>query len=100
MEKQRSVTQPAPEELLSILDANIVAHYRLTQVILPELPKYGRIVIIGSTAGIRKDNGGIYGISKWALRSYAYNLREEAKQYDIGVSLIHPGGTSTEQRKK
>lgn len=96
----RSVIQPEPEELLSILDANLVSHYRLARTFLPQLPQYGRIIIIGSTAGIRSDKGGIYGISKWALRSYAYNLREEAKQYNIGVSLINPGGTFTETRKK
>ena len=44
--------------------------------------------------------GGIYGISKWALRSYAYALREECKPMGIGVSLINPGGTFTETRKK
>lgn len=99
-QSQRSVVSPSPEELQSILDANVVAHYRIAQIFLPKLPQFGRIVIIGSTSGTRKDNGGIYGISKWALRSYAYNLREESKQYNIGVSLIHPGGTFTEQRKK
>ncbi len=97
---QRSVIEPRADELLDMLDANVVAHYRLVQTFLPELKKGSRIVIIGSTAGIRKDKGGIYGISKWALRSYAYNLREEVKPYDIGVSLIHPGGTFTETRKK
>ena len=59
-----------------------------------------RIVLIGSTSGIRRDRGGIYGISKWALRSYAYALREECKPMGIGVSLINPGGTFTETRKK
>ena len=59
-----------------------------------------RIVLIGSTSGIRRDRGGIYGISKWALRSYAYSLREECKPMGIGVSLINPGGTFTETRKK
>lgn len=99
-ETQRSVLHPSPEELHSILDANVVSHYRLAQTFLPQLPQYGRIVIIGSTSGTRQDKGGIYGVSKWALRSYAYNLREEAKNNNIGVSLIHPGGTFTEQRKK
>lgn len=97
---QRSVVRPEPEELLSMLDANLISHYRLARTFLPHLPQFGRIVIIGSTSGIRQDKGGIYGISKWALRSYAYNLREEAKQLNIGVSLINPGGTFTETRKK
>lgn len=97
---QRSVLKPSPEELLAILDSNVVAHYRMVQEFLPELKKGSKVVIIGSTSGIRQDKGGIYGISKWALRSFAYNLREEAKSYNIGVSLIHPGGTFTEVRAK
>ena len=72
----------------------------LVQKFLPLLAPGSRILLIGSTSGIRRDKGGIYGISKWALRSYAYNLREECKPLGIGVSLINPGGTFTETRKK
>lgn len=97
---QRSVLQPEPEELQSILDSNVTAYYRLVQKFLPLLAPGSRILLIGSTSGIRRDKGGIYGISKWALRSYAYNLREECKPLGIGVSLINPGGTFTETRKK
>lgn len=97
-----SVLQPSADELSEILDANVVAHYRIVRRFFPLLQKSGRgrIVFIGSTAGIRQDNGGIYGISKWALRSFAYNLREEAKRFGVGVSLINPGGTFTEKRVK
>lgn len=95
-----SVIQPAAEELEEILRTNVVGHYRVVQSLLPGMQPGGRIILIGSTSGIRQDKGGIYGISKWALRSYAYNLREECKSYGIGVSLIHPGGTFTETRKK
>lgn len=97
-----SVLEPSAEELSQILNANLIAHYRVVQKVFPLLKKStcGKLVLIGSTAGVRRDKGGIYGISKWALRSFAYNLREEAKQYGIGVSLINPGGTFTETRKK
>lgn len=100
VETQRSVLIPTVEELENILYANVVANYRLVQTLLPRIKQGGRIVIIGSTSGIRQDKGGIYGISKWALRSYAYNLREECKSRGIGVSLVNPGGTFTETRKK
>lgn len=101
-ETSRSVLKPSAEELHRMIDANVIAHYRLVQKIFAILRKSenGKIVIIGSTSGVRRDNGGIYGISKWALRSFAYNLRDEAKEYGIGVSLINPGGTFTETRKK
>ena len=97
---QRSVLQPEPEELQAMLDSNVTAYYRLVKEFLPLLAPGSRILLIGSTAGIRRDKGGIYGISKWALRSYAYSLREECKSLGIGVSLINPGGTFTETRKK
>lgn len=99
-ETQCSVILPTAEELEKMLYANVVSNYRLVQQLLPQMKQGSRVVIIGSTSGVRQDKGGIYGISKWALRSYAYNLREECKTHGIGVSLIHPGGTFTETRKK
>ena len=99
---QRSVIKPSVSELGNILNSNLTAYYRLVQKVLPIIQKsfVRKIVIIGSTSGVRQDKGGIYGISKWALRSYAYQLRDEAKELGIGVSLINPGGTFTETRIK
>ena len=101
-ETKKSVIEPDVAELSSILEANVVANYRFVKYLIPLLQKriHPRIVIIGSTSGIRQDKGGVYGISKWALASYAYNLRDECKAYGIGVSLINPGGTFTETRVK
>lgn len=97
-----SVTKPSVHELEEMLNANVVANYRIVQLLFDHLKtrNHPRIVIIGSTSGVRQDKGGIYGISKWALSSFAYNLRDECKQYGIGVSLINPGATCTEVRKK
>lgn len=99
---KKSVIKPEAEELRQMLEANVVAHYRIAQKFLPLLAKsvVAKIIVIGSTAGIRQDKGGIYGISKWALRSWAYALRDECRQYGIGVSLVNPGATFTETRKK
>ncbi len=96
----RSVTAPSPEALQNILDANVVAHYRLVRGLIEPLTKsnYPRVILIGSTAGIRADDGSLYGISKWALRSYSYFLRNELKTLGIGVTLLNPGGTFTDTR--
>ena len=59
-----SVVQPEPEELQAMLDSNVTAYYRLVKEFLPLLAPGSRIVLIGSTSGIRRDRGGIYGISK------------------------------------
>lgn len=101
-ETKTSVIEPDAGELEDILRANVVANYRIVQLLMSHLKKrnHPRIVIIGSTSGVRQDKGGVYGISKWALSSFAYNLRDECKQYGIGVSIINPGATCTEVRKK
>ena len=100
-ETQQSVLKPTAEELSYILDHNVVANYRLVRELFPLIEKQkGRIVLVGSTAGVRRDKGGIYGVSKWALRDLAYQLRDESKAYGVGVSLVNPGGTFTERRAK
>lgn len=96
----RSVTQPPAEELRRLLEINVLVNYQLVQGFIEAIKRgrYPRIIIIGSTAGIRVAEGSLYGISKWALRSYAYSLREELKTLGVGVTLLNPGGTFTQRR--
>ncbi len=95
-----SVVQPPVNELKDLLDTNLLANYQLVQGFLPSVQSgsYPRIILIGSTAAIRQDRGSLYGISKWALRSYAYSLRDELKALGVGVTLLNPGGTFTQKR--
>ncbi|MBE6829193.1 MAG: SDR family oxidoreductase [Ruminococcaceae bacterium] len=95
-----SVVQPSAEELQMLLQTNLLADYRLVQKFLPSLrlSAYPRVILIGSTASIRTDSGSLYSISKWALRSYAYSLRDELKTQGVGVTLLNPGGTFTQKR--
>lgn len=95
-----SVVQPPVNELKDLLDTNLLANYQLVQGFLPSVQSgsYPRIILIGSTAAIRQDRGSLYGISKWALRSYAYSLRDELKGLGVGVTLLNPGGTFTQKR--
>lgn len=96
----RSVIEPLEDELRKILEVNLISNYRLVKEFVNIIKEgiYPRIIIIGSTASIRVDDGSLYGISKWALKSYAYNLRNELKDLGIGVTLLNPGGTFTEKR--
>jgi len=97
---ERSVLKPSPDEFRKLLEVNVLANYQLVQGFMDSLKKskYPRIVIMGSTAGVRVDDGSLYGITKWALRSYAYFLRNELKHLGVGVTLINPGGTFTQKR--
>lgn len=96
----RSVIEPPADELRELIEMNVISHYQLVQGFIDTLKKstYPRIIIIGSTASIRRDDRSLYGISKWALRSYAYSLRDELKDLGVGVTLLNPGGTFTQKR--
>ena len=69
---ERSVVKTPVEELRNLLEVNLVANYQLVQGLIGTIQQgeFPRVVVIGSTAGIRKGDGSVYGISKWALRSY------------------------------
>ena len=81
------------------LKVNCFSVLRCVQALIDDLRKGAgkRIVIIGSTASHEAYHfGPSYGVSKWATRGLAINLREELKPLGIGVTLINPGGTLTD----
>lgn len=81
------------------MNVNVFANYLIAQKLIPLLEKAEtpRIIIIGSTAAYNVyPSVPSYGVAKWALRGYAYNLREELKNRNIGVTFVSPGGTLTD----
>jgi short-subunit dehydrogenase len=81
------------------LRVNCFSILRCVQALIGDLQKGNRkrIVIIGSTAAHEAYHfGPSYGVSKWATRGLAINLREELKSSGIGVTLVTPGGTLTD----
>lgn len=85
-------------------EVNLRAMMELDRLLFPYFKQPGgRIVIVGSTAGLephKKPNGEsvgqAYSVTKYATRGYAYNLREEGKAKGIGVTLVSPGSVFTE----
>lgn len=72
-------------------------YYAVNEVIsLLKRTKCSKIIIIGSTAAYNSYSVPTYSITKWALRGYAINLREELRQEGIGVTFISPGATLTD----
>ena len=55
----------------------------------------GRIVLVGSTAGIVYSPGNIYGATKWAVTGLAENTRRMVTRDGVGVTLVNPGATLT-----
>jgi len=87
------------KDLDEMLRVNVFGVFHLVQVFIDQLRSSSapRVVIIGSTADREPYKfGPFYGVSKWALRGFAVNLRKELQADKIGVTLISPGGTLTD----
>jgi NADP-dependent 3-hydroxy acid dehydrogenase YdfG len=73
--------------------------YHLTRALLPAMmkKKSGHIFNISSIAGLKAyANGGSYSISKYAVRGFSKNLREEMKPFNIKVTTVYSGAVFTD----
>lgn len=76
---------------------NVLGPALLAKASLPHLQAtQGRLVLIGSVAGIKNAPGNLYSATKWAVTGLAENLRMYATTIGVGVTLISPGMTQTD----
>ena len=69
------------------------------QAALPYLreQRSGHIIQVSSIGGISAfANVGIYNASKWALEGFSQALATEVESFGIHVTLVEPGGFSTD----
>ena len=85
--------------LEEMIETNLYSAYHLTRVIVPAMikNKSGHIFNMSSIAGLKAyPHGGSYSISKFALRGFSINLRDELKPYNIKVTTVFPGAAYTD----
>ncbi|MBV6703294.1 SDR family oxidoreductase [Kitasatospora aureofaciens] len=86
----------APEDMRAMILTNVLGPALLIQETLPHLrTSKGRIVIIGSVAGIRHTPGNLYSVTKWAAHALAENTRLLVGQDGVGVTVVAPGIVDT-----
>ncbi|AYC36159.1 SDR family oxidoreductase [Streptomyces griseorubiginosus] len=84
-------TSWAPMVLTNVLGPALLAH-----ATLPHLEATGgRLVLIGSVAGLKNSPANLYSATKWATTGLAENLRLHATTRRIGVTLVNPGMIDT-----
>ncbi|EFF94256.1 LOW QUALITY PROTEIN: short-chain dehydrogenase/reductase family oxidoreductase, partial [Streptomyces sp. e14] len=80
-----------PWSLTNVLGPALLAH-----AALPHLEATGgRLVPIGSVAGLKNSPANLYSATKWATTGLAENLRLHATTRGIGVTLVNPGMIDT-----
>lgn len=81
------------------IETNVFGALWITQAALPYLRERqaGHILQVSSIGGISAFvNLGIYHASKWALEGFSQALAQEVAPFGIHVTLIEPGGFSTD----
>ena len=87
------------EEWRKAFDINVLGLMYATHAALPLMKEQGggHIVNMSSVMGrIAPAGVGIYAATKWAVNGFSEALRQEAVGYKVRVSVIEPGGVSTE----
>ena len=86
-------------EIRDQLETNVFGAFWITQAALPFLreQRSGHILQVSSIGGISAFPGiGAYHASKWALEGFSQALAQEVASFGIKVTLIEPGGFSTD----
>jgi short-subunit dehydrogenase len=81
-------------EIGRALRVNLESPVRMTRELLPgwQHRNSGHFVFISSMSGIAASpRASLYGATKFGIRGFALNLREDLRGSGIGVSLITPG---------
>ncbi|GCD99167.1 oxidoreductase [Embleya hyalina] len=88
-----------PELWAPMVLANVLGPALSAKATLPHLERSrGRLVLLGSVAGIKNSPGNLYSATKWAVVGLAENLRLHATTRGIGVTVVNPGMIDTEFR--
>jgi NAD(P)-dependent dehydrogenase (short-subunit alcohol dehydrogenase family) len=93
------VEELSEQEARDQIETNLFGALWVTQAALPYLraQRSGHIIQVSSIGGISAFAGiGMYHASKWALEGISQSLALEVADFGINVTLIEPGGFSTD----
>jgi NAD(P)-dependent dehydrogenase (short-subunit alcohol dehydrogenase family) len=93
------VEELSEQEAREQIETNLFGALWVTQAALPFLREQGsgHFLQVSSIGGISAFPGiGMYHASKWALEGISQSLAQEVKGFGIHVTLIEPGGFSTD----
>jgi NAD(P)-dependent dehydrogenase (short-subunit alcohol dehydrogenase family) len=93
------VEELSEQEARDQIETNLFGALWVTQAALPYLRERarGHIIQVSSIGGISAFvDVGMYHASKWGLEGLSQSLSQEVKQFGIHVTLIEPGGFSTD----
>jgi NAD(P)-dependent dehydrogenase (short-subunit alcohol dehydrogenase family) len=93
------IEELSEQEWRDQMETNLFGAVWVTQAAIPILRRRGggRILQVSSVGGVSAfPTVGAYHASKWALEGFSQALAHEVAEFNIKVTLIEPGGFSTD----
>jgi len=87
------------EEWRRMVDVNVMGVLYCTHAALPVMREQGggQIVNVSSVAGrVARAGAGVYNLTKFGIGAFSEALRQECVPHGIRVTLVEPGGVTTE----
>ena len=91
------------EEIDNIIATNLTGSIDFIRAFLPVMRKkqQGRIIQISSYGGeVAFAGNSLYHATKWGIEGFCDSLSQEMAPFNIGVTIVEPGGARTEFRYK
>lgn len=86
------------EQILDQINTNLVGPIQVTRAALPHLREQGagRIIQLSTYGGQAANPGAsLYNASKFGVEGFMESLALEVAPFEIGVTIVEPGGAST-----
>jgi NAD(P)-dependent dehydrogenase (short-subunit alcohol dehydrogenase family) len=89
------------EQILHQINTNLIGSIQVVRAALPHLRAQGggRIIQVSTYGGQAAFPGGsLYHASKWGIEGFMDAVMQEVASFNIGATIIEPGGARTEFR--
>jgi NAD(P)-dependent dehydrogenase (short-subunit alcohol dehydrogenase family) len=94
-----AIEEVSDDEARAQIETNVFGPLWITRAALPIMREQGsgHVIQVSSIGGVNAFPGlGLYHASKWALEAFSQSLAAEVADFGIKVTLIEPGGYSTD----
>jgi len=88
-------------QIIAQIDTNLVGSIQVVRAALPHLRAQGggRLIQISTYGGLATNPGAsLYHASKWGIEGFMESTAKDVAPFDIGVTLVEPGGARTDFR--
>lgn len=89
------------QEINDIIDTNLTGSIEMSRAVVPIMRNQGsgRIIQISSYGGqVAFPGNSLYHATKWGIEGFTESLAKEVSSFNIGVTIVEPGGARTEFR--